>query len=118
MAKRDGGSEATVSLEVTIFHPDEQMKDGYTGSVEIFTEPQTQVMMIPYEAVGQDRKNREYVMVYQGGQLERREITAGRELAEGVEILSGLQPGEVVGAGPDQLKEHQQVRLEGWQSGT
>lgn len=115
VAKREAGStEAVVPVEIVVYAPDEMVKAGFSSTVKIYTEDPRELLLAPYEAIGQDAQNTEYVMVYQDGQAHRRDIETGRELADGVEILSGLLPGETVLIGPDQLQDGTKVRLEAW----
>ena len=53
-------------------------------------------MALPYESVGQDEDNREYALVAAEGVLEKRYITTGIELSDGVEVVEGLDGEELV----------------------
>ena len=65
-------------------------------------------------------KTRQAVFVYHDGQLERRAVTTGRDDGEYVEILGGLEPGEIViVSGAENLQEGMKatVELRGEQDG-
>ena len=51
---------------------------------------------MPYEAIGQDEDNREYVYVCQNGKLSKRFVETGAEMERSVEVKSGLAAGEFV----------------------
>ena len=59
--------------------------------------------ILPYEAVSQDEKG-EYVYVYESGRAYKRYIETGEELANGVEILSGLSETEEIIADPSVIR--------------
>ena len=88
--------ETVVETDIRITESLPQIRAGYNVKINIFTDEKQSILMVPYEAVGQDAQNQEYVYVPTGGTLEKRIITTGRELAEGVEILSGIEKGETV----------------------
>ena len=101
-AENSGAGEAAVTAEVTILDGDGSLRDGYVAKVELLLEEERQVVMVPFESVRQDRDNVEYVYVFQGGKAVRRDIETGVETADGVEVLSGLSPGEIVLFDPDE----------------
>lgn len=65
-------------------------------------------------------KTRQAVFVYRDGQLERKAVTTGRDDGEYIEVLSGLEPGEIVIiSGTDHLQDGMKanVTLRGEQDG-
>ena len=54
------------------------------------------MLTVPYEAVGQDENNEEYVYVADGARVERRTVKTGMELLEGVEVVEGLSPNDIL----------------------
>ncbi|MEZ4601286.1 MAG: efflux RND transporter periplasmic adaptor subunit [Syntrophotaleaceae bacterium] len=75
-----------------------------------------QAMLVAPEAVGEDRQGRFAFVVKPGengiGIISRRSVTVGELKSRGLEVLSGLQAGElVVTAGISRVKEGQQVRI-------
>lgn len=88
--------EIAVEAEVVILEPDEWIKPGLSVEVEVLTEEPRQLLTLPYEAVGQDESNREYVYVLEGGVTQKRYITTGQELVDWVQIVEGISYGDVV----------------------
>ncbi len=101
-AENRGTGEATVTAEVLIEDGDPSLRDGYAAKVDLLLEEERQVVMVPFESVCQDRENIEYVYVFEGGKAVRRNIETGVETADGVEVLGGLAPGEIVLFDPDE----------------
>jgi hypothetical protein len=66
---------------------------------------------LPYEAIGQDENNREYLYVIQEGRAVKRLIVTGRELSDCVEILAGATDGEPVILNPDDVRHGQRVQV-------
>ena len=97
----------TVFLD--IFLPEgRQLLPGLTGEVSIITAERANALIIPRRAlVG------EYVYVVQGGKLERRKITKGYDSMNQVEILTGLQEGDlVVVEQQDRYRDGERVRTQ------
>ncbi len=95
------GSSKVVVVDVVleIENPDDALKSGFTAKVKLFTEEAQNVLVVPYSAVLQDDGG-EYVYVYNDGKAVRRNITTGRELENGYEIVSGLDAGSIVITSP------------------
>lgn len=91
-----GKGETVVEVLIGIENPDDALRAGYNARVEIDTERHEDAVIVPYEAIEQDRENQEYVFVYQDGVVTRRLIETGAELESAVEVLSGLSEGEFV----------------------
>ncbi len=91
-----GKGDTVVEVLIGIDKPDEALRAGYNARVEIYTQRRDHVVTVPYEAVGQDAANREYVYVYRNGSVEQRFIETGAELETTVEVTSGLQKGEYI----------------------
>jgi len=71
------------------------LKPGMTGEVRIHIDTLHDTLMIPVQAVTEvDKKF--YVYVVQDRRVERREVTIGESNEQYVQILSGLQVGELV----------------------
>lgn len=89
--------QRVVDVEVAILGENGNICPGFGVKAQIFTDDERQIMILPYESVKQDdTDNSEYVMVAGKYRLEKRPITTGLETLDGVEILSGLSPGELV----------------------
>lgn len=102
--------ETVVDIRVSLDDADESVRSGYSAELEIpVSRPET-VRVAPYEAVQQD-ENGEFVYVFRNGMSERREVKTGRELSDGVEILSGIFPDDRVLCPAQQLADGEYVVL-------
>ncbi|MCI8496861.1 MAG: efflux RND transporter periplasmic adaptor subunit [Clostridiales bacterium] len=95
------GSESVVDALISIQSPDEYLKPNFSASVQIITDNPQDVLLVPYEAVRQDENGQEYVYLYSAGSAIRRDITTGREYADGAEVLSGIRQGDRIVGNPD-----------------
>lgn len=95
------GSESVVDALISIQSPDAYLKPNFTATARIVTDSPQQVLLAPYEAVRQDENGQEYVYLYSKGSAIRRDITTGREYADGAEVLSGLREGDRIVMSPD-----------------
>lgn len=94
--------ETVVDITITPDNPDERLKSGLSADVSVeLSEPRV-ICVAPYNAIGQDDLG-EYVFVYEDGKSIRREITTGAEFADGAEIVSGVEAGELVFNEPEKL---------------
>ncbi len=85
--------DAVVTLPVSQI--DESLLPGLTAKAAVVTAVRDNVIVVPYEAVISDETG-EAVYCEQNGVAFRRAVTVGKELAQGVEIVGGLQAGERV----------------------
>lgn len=93
-----------VDIEVSIQLDDREgleIRPGFSVKAQIFTDDEHQILVIPYESIRQDAANTEYVMVAGTYRLEKRPVTTGQETADGVEIVEGLSPEELVAVLPE-----------------
>ena len=95
--------KTVVDVVCSIDSPDDSIKPGYTVKGKIDTSGVKIASIVPYEAVSQDEKG-EYVYVYESGRAYKRYIETGEELANGVEILSGLSETEEIIADPSVIR--------------
>lgn len=86
-----------VYYEVTIDFPlqPEGVKSGMTADIVIETNKKENVLRISKNAV-QDIDNKDIVQVAARGKIESREITTGLEGNDFVEVVSGLQAGDLI----------------------
>ena len=89
-----GTGNPTVDVVISIDKPDKALRTGCSARVEVFTDVRDKAIVVPYEAVGQDDNNREYIFVVQNGCAFRHSIEIGEEMEYGVEVISGIEPGE------------------------
>lgn len=111
-------AQNVVDIEVSIPKDAGEIRPGYSVKAQIFTDQQRQLLVLPYESVGQDQENREYVFVAGENGLEKRFITTGTELSDGVEVVEGISPEELVavpqeGTGTRENQETGRYLLEG-----
>lgn len=103
--------ETVVDITITPDTPDERLKSGLSADVSVeLSEPRV-ICVAPYSAIGQDDLG-EYVFVYENGKSIRREITTGAEFADGAEIISGVEAGELVFNEPEKLAKSSFIRVE------
>lgn len=86
------------------------IRPGFSVKAQIFTDDERQMLMVPYESIRQEPDNTEYVMVAGFSRLEKRPVTTGQETADGVEILEGLLPEDLVTVLPDEELDQEQRR--------
>ena len=103
--------ETVVDVIVTPDAPDERLKSGLSADVEIALGDMREICVLPYDAVGQDDTG-EYVCVYENGRSSRRAVTTGAEFADGTEITSGIDSGDIVFKNPDEIIDKSYIRIE------
>lgn len=84
-----------------------------TLTVERGSPSKTPIFVLPPRALITDASGQTMVWVYgvQTGQAHRREVTVGAPRADGIEVISGLEPGErVIVSGLGHLREGLNVR--------
>jgi HlyD family secretion protein len=83
----------------------DQLKPGMSAMVDMELSPRQQVLAVRHEAVRTDR-GKKVCYVAQEENLVRREVKIGQDTAELVEVLDGLQEGELVALNPPPSAEH------------
>lgn len=78
---------------------DRQLKPGMTASVEILVADRKNVLRVPIEAV-MEFGDKDFCFVKSGGTVERREIRLGLNNTTMIEVVSGLNEGDVVMLNP------------------
>jgi RND family efflux transporter MFP subunit len=87
------------------------LRPGMFVKADIIIENRSDVIVIPKTAL-QTRDNRPVAFVVQGASAELREVTAGIETREEIEILDGLAEGErLVVKGHETLRDKSKVRV-------
>ncbi|MGC8809311.1 MAG: efflux RND transporter periplasmic adaptor subunit [bacterium] len=107
----------TAEVQIAIPNPGFILKPGMFGRVEIILRSQPQAVLVPVQALlNQDDKD--YVFVVKDGQAYRRTIQKGLIKDTAVEVMKGIEPGElVVTSGHSLLREGMKVRIAGKQEG-
>ncbi len=75
------------------------LKPGMTTMVEIALARQDHVLAIPHQAIRSDH-GKKYCYLAREDELERREVKIGHDTTEMVEVLGGLEEGELVASTP------------------
>ncbi len=108
--------KATVKVRITFEKLDPRILPDMGVKVAFLAEPPAgdsakPVSIIPKEAV-REENGATVAYVVKGGRVERREILLGKPLEDGVEVISGVQPGEAaVVSGPAKLKDGERVKI-------
>ena len=102
----------TFQVEVAITNRNDQVRTGMSARVN-FNYGTTHSVVVPDRAVQkQVGSGVRYVWVYQGGEVELREVELGQRLEDRYEIKGGLVPGtQVVIAGASRLQDGAKVQL-------
>ncbi|MBQ3091675.1 MAG: efflux RND transporter periplasmic adaptor subunit [Clostridia bacterium] len=100
-----------VAVEAEISDPVANLRPGYSADMQIRTGPAEQAIIVPYHCVAQDEKGEYILYIAEDRTLVRSDVQTGRELVNGLEILSGLTEGQGIIENPEQYKAGEQVRL-------
>lgn len=85
-----------VEVLLDIPRPDSSLKPGYTANVRFYTSIRNNVLQVPYESISQDKENRTFVYVLEGGRAVQRIVNTGLENENYVEIIRGLFEGDYI----------------------
>jgi len=101
----------TVTVRALLPNPEEHLRPGMFLTVTVLKED-VEALMIPEQAIVPERSN-QYVFVVGAEQVvERRLVQSGRRRPGEVEILDGLEPGElVITEGTQKVRPGQQVEI-------
>ncbi len=86
----------TQEVRLRFDNPGEILKPGMFADARIYASPIQDAVSVPLEALIQTGDGARVVVALSGGLFDAREVTAGIESGERVQILSGLKPGEHV----------------------
>ena len=103
--------DTVVEVKIRFTDADDSIRMGYTAKVKILTAEKKTVHVLPYETVMEDENNKEYVYVFNNGVAVRKDVQTGLELGEGVEVVSGVAPGDPVLTSPGSISEGEYVKL-------
>lgn len=95
--------ETIVEGIISIDNPDSDLKPGYTAKISIIVDKQDDVLLIPYEALAQDRNNMKYVYKIIGDWAKKTLISTGPETEYGVVVKSGIKDGEQLVVDPHSI---------------
>jgi RND family efflux transporter MFP subunit len=91
----------TFNVKIELNNPKLMIRPGMTAEAKIITESISKVINIPVEAVLHELDNSSYVYVadLSTGQVFKRDIALGRLNGNNIEVLSGLQEGDMIVVG-------------------
>lgn len=120
------GAANTFQVTVALAEADSQIRSGMAADVTFTFDPgQSDRLMVPAVAVGEDRAGRFVFVLERGdqnrGTVRRRPVTIGRPQSglAGIEVLDGLSAGEeVVTAGVRRLTDGMAVRVQAADDGS
>ncbi|MEI7025051.1 efflux RND transporter periplasmic adaptor subunit [Paenibacillus sp. y28] len=99
----------TYTLELEVANTDHQLKPGTRVMVQLNTEAEQQVVVVPTLSIVREDNNT-YVFVLEGDHYTKRKVKLGRINGSYQEILDGVKEGEqLVTTGQNQLKDGQKV---------
>lgn len=89
--------ESMVAVEILIEGENDVLKPNYLVNVDIASPVKPYTFTVPFQAIGQDFHNQEYVYVLgKDHRAHRRVIKTGMEGFEETEVLSGLSENEII----------------------
>lgn len=104
-------SEIKTELIIGINNPDSNLRPGYTAELKIILGYDQDRILIPYKCVSQDETGEYVLKVSEDYTLQRISVETGRELENGIEIVSGLEAGSIIVQNPDQYASGERIKL-------
>ena len=106
----------TVEVEIETDHDEWVIRPGYLARVELTTDHRPEVLAVPSESLLASGRDESFVYIIdENNELKRRNVETGISRRNWIEILEGLQQGDVVvGANPTNLQEDLYVRVTRW----
>ena len=95
IAETESSDKPKVSVEISIDNPDEYVFIGLEADVNIHAAEKDDALIIPYSALYSDDEG-EYCYVIDNGIIAKKYIETGLESGEYVEVISGINSGDVV----------------------
>jgi RND family efflux transporter MFP subunit len=88
----------TYTVKISVRNIMYELKPGMVCDVTLNLEREAVSFVVPYKAVSKDSNGKSFVYVVStdGAKVRKQEITVGNYLDSGIEVLSGITPGEVV----------------------
>lgn len=102
----------TYEVKILVNNTGMALKPGMVCDVRLDQTAEREVMIVPGQSVTRDFGNKAYVFVVDttAGTARRREVKTGQFMESGLEIISGLQPGErIVTEGKEKLSDHSKI---------
>jgi multidrug efflux pump subunit AcrA (membrane-fusion protein) len=88
----------TYDVKILADNPGNKIKPGMVCDVILNLSDETVSLVVPYKAVSKDSDGKAFVFVVSpdGTRVIKQNITVGNYSESGIEVLSGLTPGQVV----------------------
>ena len=96
-----GEGKTYVGAIAEIKEGDNSLRPGLSVNTKIKIKTIEDALVLPYECILQDTDNKEYVFCIKNNSTEKRVITTGHEMSDGVEIKSGITKDDVVIINPE-----------------
>lgn len=117
ISNRIDQTTGTLTLRALVDNPDYTLLPGQHINVNLREKTPTDVVVTPRRAVQSDLEGSFVMVLTEGNIVERRNVTLGKQLPEGVIISSGLEANEqVLVKGLQRVRNGVQVRLENVES--
>ena len=104
------GEETVIEIEIDIEGDTENLRSGYSADGKILTGLESELLTLPYSAIGQDEKG-EYVYILTKGRAKKKYISTGRELSDCTEV-SGVSDNDFIIDAPYGIEDGMLVRTE------
>ena len=95
MAEKNDAGTRLVAAEVHIENPDDNIYLGIEGKVKIHAQKSENTLIVPIAAVNTDQTG-DFCYVVKDGILEKHPVTAGLSSEDSIEIVEGLEEGDIV----------------------
>lgn len=99
-------SQTIVKVQVS-FSGDEKIKSGYNVKAQIGASDEREMLVLPYSAINQDGDS-EFVYCFENSRAVKKNIVAGVETQDCVEIISGINPNDKVLLDSTKIKQNLQ----------
>lgn len=86
----DAGTKSVVDVLIRIQNSNGDLLPDMDADAAITVNVNPHALSVPYEAVQEDNSGQEFVFVWQGGRVYRKNIKTGAEFSNTVQVLSGL----------------------------
>jgi HlyD family secretion protein len=109
-----GVNQKRVTVKIKIDGASDLIKPGYSLDVRIITDSKDSVIVVPDSSVF-DYEGKDCVFVVENGKAKLRHISLGMEGDGSVEVLSGLEEGEIILSRPDNsIFEGSRIKQQAW----
>jgi len=88
-------TRAAVEVKLTVDHPPAYLRQDMTISVDIAVDRRLSTLVVPARVVHDATSAAPFVLVVRGGRVQEQVITTGLRAGDKVEVLSGLEEGDL-----------------------